>query len=203
MIRLVRGLHRSRPRRSIQGAGNAFLIHRLPLSKDGLVAQLELPSPLGPSGGFNPLLHCHYFSGTHPRDFVIVTILNGVRLYKVGFGQPFDLNFTFTVQTRASLGTSRTRRPSASALTRSVLIQGVASGFSICHRPLGRSFIYTAPSPSNSLTSSFLPSSPTDFKTTRLSSSIESDRGSLLNALNIVGREEDMVGLGVGALHVS
>lgn len=36
------------------------------------------------------------------------------------------------------------------------------------------------------------PLDPTDFKTTRLSSSIESDRGSLLNALNIVGREEDM-----------
>lgn len=63
--------------------------------------------------------------------------------------------------------------------------------------------LYTAPSFQNSLTSPPFLSSPTDFKTTRLSSSIESDRGSLLNALNIVGREEDMVGVGVGALPAS
>jgi len=33
---------------------------------------------------------------------------------------------------------------------------------------------------------------PTEFKCARMSSSIESDRGSLMNALNIVGREEEM-----------
>lgn len=36
------------------------------------------------------------------------------------------------------------------------------------------------------------PLDPTDFKCGRMSSSIESDRGSLMNALNIVGREEEM-----------
>lgn len=35
--------------------------------------------------------------------------------------------------------------------------------------------------------------SPTEFKCARMGSSVESDRGSLLNALNIVGREEQMV----------
>lgn len=38
-------------------------------------------------GSIDPLLHSHYLSGTHPRDFVIMTIPNGVRLYKLGFGQ--------------------------------------------------------------------------------------------------------------------
>jgi hypothetical protein len=36
-------------------------------------------------GWINPPFHCHYFSGTHPRDFVIMTILDG--LYKLGFCQ--------------------------------------------------------------------------------------------------------------------
>lgn len=49
------------------------------------------PSPLRPSLSDRRVdqstLHCHHLSGTHPHDFVIVTILNGVRLNKTGFGQ--------------------------------------------------------------------------------------------------------------------
>lgn len=39
------------------------------------------------------------------------------------------------------------------------------------------------------------PSSPNDFRFSKMSSSIESDRGSLLNALNVFDRQDELVSI--------
>ena len=103
------------------------------------------------AGWINPSLHCDCFSSTHPRDFVIMTILNWIRPIKFGFRQTLTSVLRLTLQTHASLGTSRSRWPSASFLA--LFSLDSRDGFWILRLVNGYSAValYTAPSFQNSL----------------------------------------------------
>ena len=72
------GLRRSMSRRLIQDAGkSSFHFLYFQTAAIGVDHLLPYVRRLRTAGWINPPFHYDYFSGTHPRDFVIMTILKG------------------------------------------------------------------------------------------------------------------------------